>query len=664
MKYAKVLILGVFLAVMLDGCGTSNPVVATVGKEKITLDDFENSYAKNNGGWANSVSSSLEDRQHFLDLLVKFRLKVEEAKDRGLLNDSSVTGEMNQYRVTVSQSYMLEKELIAPRVREMYDHKLEDVHAAHIFFRLPQNPTPADTLTAYDKALKVIALLPTVSFDTLAREYSEDPQNAPHGGDIGWIIPGRVPEIFEDAIYALKQGECSKVPVRSPYGYHIFKVLQREPAKGAIRISHILKRFSRDMKDTAAVRDSIWQIYDKLKHGADFAAMAGQFSDDPPSKERGGDIGFYERETLRPEIANYLFGLPLDSVSTPFRQPYGYHIFKITGRRAIAPFSEMEKDFRAQYQQRYYQEDYARYAEGLEHHYGIVVDTAVEMSIRNSVDSTKTPSTAGWSDRLSPELLSKTLFTCAGKPFTVRDFVASAGTSTELKEMPLRPFNVNVMVARLAEAKALKEHALTAIDRYPELKSLMDEYLDGILLYRIEQDEVWKKVVVNDSLLRVYYDTTKSNYRWPNRVNFAEIFVTSDSAKKAVQWKIANDTDFLSVAEEFTARPGYRDKLGIWGLQPYDLNELSKKASIMPVNSVSDFFAFQNGWSIIKVLAKNSARVKTFEEAGPELASSYQEQASKIREQEWLDALKQKYGVTMNSALLSQAFKKKPVEKN
>jgi peptidyl-prolyl cis-trans isomerase SurA len=662
MKLVQLWFLGLFLIAMLGGCGSSNSVVATIGSDKITLDDFENNYAKNNGGWEKGVSSSTEDRQHFLDLLVKFRLKVEEAKDHGLLHDSSVTGEMDEYRLTVSQSYMLEKELIAPKILEMYNRKLEEIRAAHIFFRLPQNPIPADTLAAYEKAQKVLALLPSVRFDTLARQYSEDPQTASLGGDIGWVIPGRMPSNLEDVAYSLKKGEYSKNLVRSPFGYHILKVLERQPANGAIHINHILKRFSRDLKDSTAVRDSIWQIYSQLKHGADFAEMAKKYSDDPPSKERGGDIGFYEREGLRPDIANYLFGLPLDSISTPYQQPYGYHIFKVTGRRPIAPFSDLEKDLRSQYQQHYYQQDYANYVENLRHKFGITLDSAVEKSIGKSVDSMKTFNTPGWSDTLSSELRGKILFTCAGKPYSIKDFVESVEKSSDSKELSLNPVNINVVVNRSIDAYALKEHAMTAVDRYPELKRLMNEYLDGILLYRIEQDEVWKKVVVNDSLLKVYYDTTKDKYRWPNRVNFAEIFVTSDSAKKAVEWKLSYDEDFLSVAEEYTARPGYRDKLGLWGLQPYDLNELSQKASKMPVDSISDFFQFQSGWSIIKVVAKDSSRVKTFEEAGPELASSYQEQASKTREEEWLDALARKYGVTVNNALLSQAFKKKTLE--
>lgn len=662
MKYVQVVFLGIVLVVMLGGCGSSNPVVATVGKDKITLADFEKEYAKNNGGWENGVSSSLSDREHFLDLLVKFRLKVEAAKDRGLLQDSAVNAELDSYRLTVSQSYMLEKELIEPHVKEMYSHQLEDILASHIFFRLPQRPTPADTLAAYNKALKVAALLPTVSFDTLVKEYSEDPQTVPHGGVLGWIVPGRIPEALETAIYALKAGEYSKAPVRSQFGYHLFKVLEREPARGSIRISHILKRFSPDLKDSAAVRDTIWQIYNDLKHGANFADLARKLSDDPASKPRGGDIGYYGRGNLRPDIADLLYALPLDSVSKPYRQPYGYHIFLVTGQRPVAPFSEMEKDLRTEYQQRSYQQDYAEYALNLEHHYGVVLDSAVVTRLANSVDTMKTPSTEGWSDTLSSDLLSQSLFTCESKPYTVRNFVRDAEASASLKEMPMRPSNIWLMVERLAEAKVLKEHAETAVDRYPQLKSLMNEYLDGILLYRIEQDEIWKNIVVNDSLLRIYYDSTKEHYRWPNRVNFAEIFVMNDSVKNAVRKKLANGEDFLSIAEEYTARPGYKEKLGIWGLQPYNFNELSQKASTMPVDSVSDFFQFQNGWSILKVVAKDSAHVKTFEEAGPELASAYQEQASKIREREWLDSLKQKYGVTLDNAVLEQAFKKKPVE--
>jgi parvulin-like peptidyl-prolyl isomerase len=389
-----------------------------------------------------------------------------------------------------------------------------------------------------------------------------------------------------------------------------------------------------------------------------------QYSDDPGSKQRGGDIGFYDRDRLRPDIVALLFDLPADSIPPPYRQPYGFHIFKVLGHRPLAPYAEMEKDLQAQYQQLSYQSDLANYIDGLKHRYNLTINTPVQEELRVSFDTTKTPNDSAWSQTVPAGLFPKTLFTCAGEGFSVKEFVDSIGTEVEFQGTLLKPVNIDAMATRLANARVLRAHAQTATDRYPELKALMDEYLEGILLYRVEQDEVWKKVVVNDSLLRIFYDSTKSNYQWSSRVDFAEIFVTSDSVKRVVEQALGQGEEFLTVAQENTARAGFRDKLGIWGYQPYNLNELTQKASAMEIGAVSGFFPEQNGWSTIKVLGKDSARTKSFEEAGPELASAYQEQASKVREQEWIESLEHKYGVTLHSDVLMQAFKRKPVGQN
>lgn len=201
-----------------------------------------------------------------------------------------------------------------------------------------------------------------------------------------------------------------------------------------------------------------------------------------------------------------------------------------------------------------------------------------------------------------------------------------------------------------------------ATERFPVLANLLKEYEEGILLYRVEQDEVWKKVVVNDSLLKEYYNAHKEEYRWPERVNFAEIFTLGDSSAKAAYWKVMYGEDFLNVAQEYTNRSGYKERKGEWGFQPFTTNDLSSKASTMAVDSVSEPFQYQSGWSIIKTLAKDSAHVKSFEDATPEVASGYQEMATKKREQDWEESLKNIYPVTINKEALKEAFKRKQVE--
>jgi peptidyl-prolyl cis-trans isomerase SurA len=266
-----------------------------------------------------------------------------------------------------------------------------------------------------------------------------------------------------------------------------------------------------------------------------------------------------------------------------------------------------------------------------------------------------------WSDTLASGLKLKVLFLCEDRRYTVEDFVSHVNATAEFKSMFLYPKNVKQMINRMAEAKIVEENARRVPERYPAFNKLLKEYQDGILLYRIEQDEIWKKVVVNDSLLKIYYNGNKEKFRWPERVNFAEILLTSDSLAQVAYKEILKGKEFTDVAERFTMRQGYKEKKGVWGLTPNSLNEFSKYAAVLPVDSIPPPFAHPNGWSIIKVLEKDSSHVKSFEESTPELLSAYQEYAAKAREQEWLSELKALYPVMLRKDVLPEAFKRKPV---
>ena len=268
----RICILGVsFLTIVLFiGCGTSNPTLATIGDEKITLHNFEDSYAKNNGGWDTSATSSLEDRQRFLDLIVKYKLKVKEARAQGLEKDSAIINEMDTYHVAVAQSYMIEKEVVEPGVQQLYDRKKKKYVQAIYFsaFRLLQHLTIR--LAAYERAMNAIAQIPHIPFDSLAYQLSEDPSAKSNHGDLGFFTGGRMVPEFEDACYSLKPGEYTKTPVRTQFGYHIIKVTARQPNPGSVRISHILLRFNDSLSDTAAVRDTIWMLYKQIKERSRF----------------------------------------------------------------------------------------------------------------------------------------------------------------------------------------------------------------------------------------------------------------------------------------------------------------------------------------------------------------------------------------------------------
>jgi parvulin-like peptidyl-prolyl isomerase len=158
----------------------------------------------------------------------------------------------------------------------------------------------------------------------------------------------------------------------------------------------------------------------------------------------------------------------------------------------------------------------------------------------------------------------------------------------------------------------------------------------------------------------VYYRANIEKFKWPERVDFAEIQVKTDSLAKAIYARLAAGEDFSQLAEQYTVRPGYADKKGRWGLVAETLNKLSRAAAAMAVDSIAPPALVEGKWSIVEKLGSDSVHTKTFEEALAEVTSGYQEYAAKEREQEWVQGLRTKYGVEVNRKPLATAFMEEP----
>lgn len=644
-------------AVLFGGCG-STAQLGSIGGESITLREYEESFARNNGGWDQAVTSTLQERKEFLDLFIKYKLKLREARARGLPADTAIQNELAAYRSSATTTYMIEKELVEPALRMMYDRRTVEIRASHILLRVDANAPPEDTLKLHQQAMDLIARAKMTPFDSLARQFSQDPSAAANGGNLGWFTQARMVRPFEDGAYSLSEGEISPVPIRTQFGYHIIKVTGRQANKGGVQISHILKRFSPGNADSVQVRDSIYALHQRITSGAlTFENAAIEFSDDPSSKPRAGAIGVFDRGRLPPDLADLLFSTPAGTVTTPYRAAYGYHIFKVTAVQPVPTFEQMGKELRQHYEQAYYGTDYERYLHSLKSRYRLDFDVDARYTLAQSFDSTRTPAAEGWTDDVAPQLRSKRLFSFAGTSVTVAQFLSQVQASDEFRNVRLTPGSIDDMIDRIVDSKLLDHHASTVEERHPAFADLMREYENGLLIFRIDQDEIWTKIEVSDSALRAFYETTRDKYQWPPRVNFAEVFVPTDSAANAIYRRALAGEDFGDLAAKYTTRPGMKDKRGEWGLTPTSQNELTVKSNGVHIDSVSKPIRFENGWSIIKLLARENMKPKTFEEAIPDVTNGYQENITKERERQLIESLKRRYKVIVDPERLSDAFK-------
>lgn len=647
------------LLVVFGGCGSSNQL-GTIGGETVTLREFEDVFSRNNGGWEKAAQSGLDERQAFLELFVRYKLKLQEANTRGLLQDSAIQNELSAYRASVAANYVLEKEVVGPGIKALYDRRLLENRASHILIRVSENAAPEDTLAALNKARELCARALAEDFDSLAQLFSEDPSAKTRGGDLGWFSQGRTVRPFEDAVYGLQPGQITPSPVRTRFGYHVIKVTGRRPNDGTVQISQIVKRVLQPA-DTSRLLKEVTDIYDRIMRGEiTFENAVEQFSDEAQSRGRQGFIGSFEKTRLPEDLGTLFFTSPVKTVLPPYQSPYGFHIYRVSGRLPVPSFEESERELRESYQKQYYPSDYEQFVQGLAKEYELSFNVNLRHALILALDSTRTPSSDDWTREVKSEWLLQPLFSYAGKSFTVRQFLDYVRSDQELRATQWTAEQLESMLDQIVKSLLLEHHGSTAADRHPGFSRLMKEYENGVLIYRLDQDEIWKKIQMNDSLLQAFYDTTKDEYTFEDRVRFLEIHVPTDSAATAMYQRIVRGEDFRALAEAYTTRPGYKEKKGEWELLPVRNNGLTQRAGSMAVDSVSLPFAFEGGWSIIKTLAREPARTKTFQEALPEVTSKYQEQASKEREHKWIESLKSRYPVTINPERLSDAFKSRP----
>ena len=284
-----------FFVTFLQGILASDTLML-VGKTPVSVSEFEYVYKKNNAENVNTIDE-------YLTLYENFKFKVVEAESRGLDKTETFRQELLGYREQLKRTYLTDMQKFNSFVEEAYQRSLEDIDVSHILFQIPQDATADDTLQAYSRALQAKKRLETESFETVAREMSDDVSVSRNGGRLGYITSMMTIYPFETAVYNMSVGVVSN-PIRTQIGYHIIYVHNRRPAVGEIRVKHILKSINQRMSESAKnqVKQEVDSLVALLQQGFDFEELAKTTSDDKYSAVNGGDLSWFGLGRMVPEF--------------------------------------------------------------------------------------------------------------------------------------------------------------------------------------------------------------------------------------------------------------------------------------------------------------------------------------------------------------------------
>ena len=584
----KVILSIVLLAGAMMGLAQEDKVLLTINGEPVMASEFLYIYEKNN------QDSSLEKKsmQEYLDLFINFKLKVTEAIAQGVDTTEAFKKELAGYRAQATPKYMQDNEAIDSLVAMSY-HRMANVRrAAHIAI---QCPLDADSATLAAAEAKI----------NLARE-------------------------------RVTTGVAKKVKKGRKW------VTVQEPEA--------------------------------------FADVAREMTEDPQGKENGGELGWIQVFRFVYPFEEAVYNTPVGEVTEVFRSPYGLHIALVEEERA---FEEVHAAHIMKMMPRDSEETAMDVKRQIDSLYQVVMAGAdfAEVATANSDDkgSARKGGDLGWFGRgMMVQPFENITFGMnegeMSEPFPTRfgwHFVKLYG---KRGIQPLDSMRSQVLTqvkrdVRMKEAdksfinKVRAEYNLPAEmsdadvkayavahleEKHADLRNLVREYHDGILLFDVSLREVWDKANKDTEGLAAYFKANKKNYTWDEPHFKGYIIQAKDMASAKAAKQIVKNANPDSVMSYLNQRVNIdsvtyvKVQRGLW--------TAGKSAMV-------DKYAFGNKeaeftpseeFPVVIPVGKIIKAPQEYMDVRGQVTTDYQDHLEKL----WVATLREKYPVVVNEEVL------------
>lgn len=203
-------------------------------------------------------------------------------------------------------------------------------HLRHILISTPETARPEQVQQAKQKAQRLYRQIRDgADFAELAIAESAG-RNALKGGDLGWRNANELPEDFVARLRTLDNGEITE-PIRSASGFHLLQLVDTSSEQNTVIQTHA--RHILIKGDDNQAREKLADLKQQIEQGADFAELAKQYSEDPGSRNNGGDLGWADPGTFVPAFESVMQTLDKGELSEPFKSRFGWHIMQVIDRR-------------------------------------------------------------------------------------------------------------------------------------------------------------------------------------------------------------------------------------------------------------------------------------------------------------------------------------------
>jgi peptidyl-prolyl cis-trans isomerase SurA len=519
-----------FAAVLGLQAQNKNNVLVTIGNDTITVDEFAKAYGKNN----NLATATEKDLREYLDLFINFKMKVKEGELLQLDTSRQFKMELKQYQNQSAQQFLVDKEVTKELEDEVLTRAMSDIRASHILVNCSEMAKPQDTLAAYNKIMSIRneIMSGSISFADAAVKYSDDPSardmvnpqtqrlHPGNKGDLGYFTVFDLIYPFESVAYNTPVGQVSQ-PVRTQFGYHLIYVLDRIDAIQEITIEqvYISDSLAKNGNKLPTTTYKLAAAQQALQSGTSFGDVARQYSEDSDVAVTGGRQEPFAPNRRQGDFVKAILSLKTGEVSQPIASQNGWHLIRVVD---IKPFvldddsryslvnrisrdsrSFKSKDaFIAKLKKEYNYKEPGR-AKAMK---TFLKNMPAEFFQSKESDLTSTKGI----EKLPP------MATFADEEVTAEEFAKFINRfrGMRLSKEEFSPF-LEERFDLFVKDKITRYENAHLLEKYSDLRDLVQEFHDGMVLYEINTTKVWAAAVQDSVGLEKFYVENSNRYLDP-----------------------------------------------------------------------------------------------------------------------------------------------------
>lgn len=609
----------------------------TIGGETISVKEFLRVYNKNIDLVQDESQKNID---YYLNLYTNYKLKLKEARTLGFDKKDSYKKEFESYKNQLSKAYTTDKEVTETLVKEAYNRTTSEVKAHHILVRIQPGQ---DTLAAYEKIKALRSRMVKEDFTSL--------RTALHDGksvfveDLGYFSAFKMVYDFENAAFNTPLGQTSK-PFRTQFGYHVVKVLDKRPSKGKVQVAHIM--IANNQKDSTLVPENrIKEIFRSIQEGDSFESLAKQFSDDKSSAAKGGVMNPFKSGDIRSEIfVNTAFGLKeIGAISEPIQSQFGWHILKLISKTPVEPYEQIKVDLEQKVKRDARSKIIRqKMLEKLKQQYKISqpsLESVVAKIQKNDADDT-------WEVEASME--PQVFLKIESQELSYRDFLDLLNKNKRsFKASTGKSKFISNQYALFLENNLFQYKKNNLINENEDYANVLKEYEEGLLLFDIMENKIWKGAQLDSIGLKSYYNENTSKFKSNSKITATIARSNKKKKLKAVKkmWSQGFSTDAIS------QKLNERDQALIFSSGDFEIDSPLIPKNMVFNKGISEIYSLDDNYVLLNISNIETPQILSFEDAKGAVISKYQS----VLESEWLETLRNKYPIVINEKILSDLKK-------